>query len=290
MADFSLPLDAAQRGKGPFVWRFNRVHRFTHFLAIFSFYLLALTGIPLRFTCAPWSQPLIELFGGVHNAGQIHRFAAIVNIAFVALHFGYLLRRFWLGKQRRALLWGPDSLTPQPKDLLDFLRQWRWFFGRGPRPRFGRFSYLEKLDYWGEVWGFFVIGGSGLLLWFSQDFARVLPGWMFNVATVFHDYEAMIAIVFLFTVHFFNVHLRPDKFPLDAVMFTGRATQTYMEEEHPLQVEDWPLHEGEPQPPAHEIAPAPTRAETIVAAVFGYLALGVGIAVIGMIVWALFSC
>jgi hypothetical protein len=56
---------------------------------------------------------------------------------------------------------------------------------------------------------------------------------MFNVATVFHGYEAMIAAAFLFTIHFFNVHLRPDKFPLDAVMFTGRGTLDYMIEEHP---------------------------------------------------------
>lgn len=289
MAEYRLPLDAAQRGSGPYVWRFRTIHRLTHFLAIISFYTLAMTGIPLRFTCAPWSVPLVELFGGVQRAGQIHRIAAIVNISFVLLHVGYLIFRFVRGPRRAQMLWGPDSLVPQPRDLIDFFRQWRWFFGRGERPRFGRYSYLEKLDYWGEVWGFFVIGGSGLLLWFSEDFGAVLPGWGFNVATVFHDYEAMIAIVFLFVVHFFNVHLRPDKFPLDAVMFTGRATADYVAEEHPLQVERWPQGEGRPQPPSAELASAPGRPATIVAAVFGYLALAIGIAIIGMVTWAL-SC
>jgi hypothetical protein len=75
------------------------------------------------------------------------------------------------------------------------------------------------------------------MLWFPEFFGRWMPGWMFNVATIFHAYEAMLAAAFLFTIHFFNVHLRPDKFPLDAVMFTGRATLDYMEEEHPAMMD-----------------------------------------------------
>ncbi len=278
-----IQMDAAQRGRGPYIWRFRGFHRFTHLMAILTFYTLALTGIPLRFTCAPWSDFLVHMFGGVERAGLIHRGAAVVTIAYTSAHLGYLAWRVIRAPRKRDYFWGGDSLIPQPRDVLDFLRQWRWFFGRGPRPRFLRYSYLEKLDYWGEAWGFFVIGGSGLLLWFPEFFAHRLPGWAFNVATIFHSYEALIAICFLFTVHFFNVHLRPDKFPMDAVMFTGRATLDYMEEEHPDMVADWEA--GKKVRDAE--APAPGRIATIVAAVFGYMALGVGIAIIGMIAWAL---
>lgn len=287
MADYHVPLDAAQRGQGPYVMRFGRVHRWTHLLAIVSFYVLALTGIPLRFSHTPWSDQLIQFFGGVEGAGLVHRWAAGVTFAYVFLHVGYLVARATRMKRPKDLVWGPDSLVPQPKDAVDFLRMWRWFFGKGPRPRFGRYSYLEKLDYWGEVWGFFVIGGSGLMLWFPVFFAKFVPGWAFNAATIFHDYESMIAIVFLFTIHFFNVHLRPDKFPLDAVMFTGKATAEYIEEEHPLQTERWKREAGVPIPPASETASAPTRVQTIVAAIFGYLALGIGLGIIGMILWVL---
>jgi cytochrome b subunit of formate dehydrogenase len=287
MAERRIPLDAAQRGSGPYVMRFGGVHRWTHFLAIISFYTLALTGIPLRFGCAPWSAELIHFFGGVERAGLIHRGAAIVTFLYVFLHVGYLMVRAVRGTRPRDLIWGPESLVPQPKDAVDFFRMWRWFFGKGPRPRFNRFSYLEKLDYWGEVWGFMVIGGSGLLLWFPVFFAKFLPGWAYNAATVFHDYESMIAIVFLFTIHFFNVHLRPDKFPLDAVMFTGKATADYIEEEHPLQTETWPRKDGKLVPPAADVTHAPSRGITIFAAIFGYLALGVGLGIIGMILWVL---
>jgi hypothetical protein len=67
----------------------------------------------------------------------------------------------------------------------------------------------------------FIIGCSGLLLWFPDFFGSFLPGWAFNVATIIHGEEAFLAAVFLFTVHFFNCHFRPEKFPVDVVMFTG---------------------------------------------------------------------
>ena len=44
---------------------------------------------------------------------------------------------------------------------------------------------------------------------------------IFNVATVAHGDEAVLAAAYLFTVHYFVNHWRPDKFPLDVVIFTG---------------------------------------------------------------------
>jgi hypothetical protein len=154
---------------------------------------------------------------------------------------------------------------------------------------FGRYGYLEKLDYFGEVWGFIVIGGSGILLWFPEVFGRFMPGWVFNMATLFHGYEALLAAAFLFTIHFFNVHLRPDKFPLDAVMFHGRATLEYMREEHPAMKEELDAVEGKPvsERAVHDLpAPAPTKRITLLGAIFGFALWGIGIATIGMILWA----
>jgi hypothetical protein len=110
------------------------------------------------------------------------------------------------------------------------------------------------------------------------------------VATIFHAYEAMIAAAFLFTIHFFNVHLRPDKFPLDAVMFTGRGTMDYMHEEHPLMAADLERSVKEPvsRRAIHDRrAPPPSRRMTLVGTVLGFIAWGIGIATIGMILWAL---
>ena len=70
----------------------------------------------------------------------------------------------------------PDSMVPQPQDGIDIYRNFKWFIGRGPRPQFDRWTYWEKFDYWAVFWGMFIIGGSGLLLWFPVFFAKFLPG------------------------------------------------------------------------------------------------------------------
>jgi multisubunit Na+/H+ antiporter MnhB subunit len=91
----------------------------------------------------------------------------------------------------------------------------------GPRPDYGRWTYWEKFDYMAVFWGVGVIGLSGLILWFPEVFTKLLPGWLINVAMIIHSDEALLAVGFIFTVHFFNTHLRPESFPLDPVIFTG---------------------------------------------------------------------
>jgi len=288
-----LPLDTAQRGRGPFVWRFTLFHRLLHALALITFYLLVLTGLPLRYSCSPLSAELMWLWGGVERAGLIHRAAAAVMVTYSVFFAGWLGVKFVRSDQKLRMLWGSDSMVPHPQDAADFFKQWKWYFTGRDRPRFGRYGYLEKLDFFGEIWGLVVIGGSGAILWFPEFFSQWLPGWWFNVATVFHGYEALIAACFIFIVHFFNVHLRPDKFPLDAVMFHGRATVEYMEEEHPLMnsVVAERVHEpASARPVLDAPAPPPSRLATVASAVFGFLALGVGILCIGMILWAVSFC
>jgi cytochrome b subunit of formate dehydrogenase len=128
-------------------------------------------------------------------------------------------------------------MVPQPHDLLQLGQHVRYFFGWGPRPRFGRWAYWEKFDYWAVFWGISIIGASGLLLWFPTFFARYLPGWIFNVAIIVHSDEALLAVGFIFTIHFFNGHLRPEKFPMDPVIFTGRVEEEEFLRDHPVEYE-----------------------------------------------------
>jgi len=275
-------LDAADRGPGPALWRFNPLQRTLHALMIVSFLGLVLTGLPLHFAAAPWARGLARLVGGIESAGFLHRVCAIITFGYFFTHVGSLLLRIVRGADVKKLLWGPDSMVPQPKDIGDVVRMYRWFLGLGPRPRFDRFSYMEKFDYWAVFWGVAIIGSSGLLLWFPEFFARFLPGWLFNVATIVHGDEALLAMSFIFTIHFFNVHLRPEKFPIDLVIFTGRASAHYMKEEHPLEYE----RRQEAGTLEGLVAPPVSRAAYLWSVVLGFSALGLGILVIGLVLWA----
>lgn len=221
---------------GRLIVRFTRYQRLLHMLMFVSFLGLAATGLPLLFSASPWARGLARVFGGADTAGLFHRFFAVILIGVFACHVGDVLRRVF-GKRQFGLLWGPRSLVPQPQDAYDMWSHFLWFLGKGPRPRFDRFTYWEKFDYWAVFWGMFIIGGSGLLLWFPEAFAAVLPGWVYNVALLVHGEEALLATGFIFIIHFFNSHFRPEKFPMDMVMFTGQVYESELREERPAEYE-----------------------------------------------------
>jgi len=105
--------------------------------------------------------------------------------------------------------------------------------GSRPEAEVRPLTYWEKFDYWAVFWGITIIGSSGLLLWFPTFFARLFPGWIFNIAMIIHSDEALLATGFIFSIHFFNSHLRPEKFPMDFVIFTGRISVEELEHERP---------------------------------------------------------
>jgi cytochrome b subunit of formate dehydrogenase len=220
--------------EGRYVQRFGRMDRIQHAVLFVSFLTLAATGLPLLFSEAVWARPLALLFGGFSVAGIVHRVFAVVLIGVFAVHVGRIATRITRGEG--GLLWGPTSMVPQPQDALDLYHHVRWFLHRGPRPAFGRFTYWEKFDYWAVFWGMLIIGGSGLMLWFPEFFTRFLPGWIFNVALFVHGEEALLAVGFIVTIHFFNSHMRPHRFPMDMVMFTGVVEQNEYEMERPLEM------------------------------------------------------
>ncbi len=278
-------LASSDRGGGPYVWRFALIHRVLHVFVIISFFGLVITGVPLLFAHTEWARAMIRWVGGFQAASVIHRLCAIITFGYFFVHVGYLTHRVLTSGNWRDVFWGPNSMVPQPKDLRDLMQNFRWFVGLGPHPRFDRFTYMDKLDYWGEFWGVAVIGGSGLVLWFPGLFSTFLPGWMFNVATIVHGIEALLAAGVIFTVHFFNANLRPEKFPIDVVMFTGRSTLAYLRKEHPLEYERL-VREGRLD---EQLAPPPSRAVYLWSLVLGLIGLSVGIVLIAMILWALLA-
>jgi cytochrome b subunit of formate dehydrogenase len=214
--------------------RFDTFTRLLHGLLMFSFLGLAFTGLPLLFSDAPWAGRVAWFFGGAHRAGLLHRLFATLLILCFTLHVMRLMHRLFVEKEL-DILWGPASMTPQPRDVREMIAHLRWFLRLGPRPAFDHFTYWEKFDYWAVFWGMGVIGSSGLILWFPEFFSRFLPGSWFNIALLIHGEEGLLAVGFIFTIHFFNSHLRPEKFPMDPVIFTGRITAHEMVEERPAE-------------------------------------------------------
>ncbi|MGD8353495.1 MAG: cytochrome C, partial [Pseudomonadota bacterium] len=255
--------------------RFNYYHRFLHALIIISFMGLVITGMPLKFYNTGWAQVLARFMGGIETAGFIHRVCGAITFLYFILHILFAI--YYVVRLRDEPLgkWflGPNSMVPWIKDLQDVIGHVLWFLGMGERPKFDRFTYWEKFDYFAVFWGVGIIGFSGLTLWFPEFFARFLPGWTFNIAIILHSDEALLAAGFIFTIHFFNTHLRPEKFPLDHVIFTGRVSEEELQHERPL---EYTRLKEQGKLSAIETTP-PTSTSLVWSRIVGIFAYGMGL-------------
>ena len=279
--------------------RFQPFERFLHMLVVSSFLLLVLTGMPLKFYYTDWAKAVFGILGGPQTARTLHHFGAVVTFLYFTLHVSDTLIHLWkhrkylrdpgTGKVALNRLWKamshPDSMIPTKQDLKDFIDHNKWFFGKGPKPQFDRWTYFEKFDYLAVFWGIFAIGVSGLIMWFPEFFSRLMPGWMINVSLIIHSDEALLAAGFIFTVHFFNTHFRLEKFPMDTVIFSGRIAKSEM------------LHERKRW---YDRLLAEGRLEDFrvkdewdawkgIAKTFGYFFFGLGIVLLVLIIYAMMS-
>ncbi|HEU4381895.1 MAG TPA: cytochrome b/b6 domain-containing protein [Anaeromyxobacteraceae bacterium] len=215
------------------VQRFDIHQRIQHWLMLTGVILLGLTGWPLRGAGAPeaveTSRKFLALFGGPHGAGVVHRVAAVMIIVSGAYHLVYLT--FLAAKKRLPL-----SMLPGPKDALDMRDNLLYMLGVSKqKPRFDRYNYLEKFDYWAVFWGIVMMVGSGFVFWFPVFFAKFLPAWLLAATQIIHGEEATLAILFLFCVHFYNVHLKPSIFPMSWIWLNGKISLEAMRDEHPAE-------------------------------------------------------
>ncbi len=222
-----------------YVRRFSKSQRITHIFVITSFLLLALTGMILKFAFTDWSKFLAKLIGGAYIAGIVHRIAAVITFGYFLFHVVSLVRTKI--KRRiavKSFIFSGNSLMFNRQDIRDFIASIKWFVGLGPRPKYGRWTYWEKFDYMAVFWGVVVIGSTGLILWFPVFFTNFIPGWLINVAQIIHSDEALLAVGFIFTIHFFNTHLRPEAFPMDTVIFTGHVPLEEYKKDRPREYEE----------------------------------------------------
>ncbi|MBZ5524928.1 MAG: hypothetical protein LAP21_22070 [Acidobacteriia bacterium] len=212
--------------------RFTVWQRWLHVLVFSTFLGLAFTGSTLRFSDARWAANAARVVGGFSAILFFHKLCAVLLTAGFLTHLGDVAYRGFI-KREKGLFWGADSLVPRPRDLKDLFDHLRWFLWLGPRPKFDRYAYWEKFDYWAVFWGMGIIGLSGYAMWFPSVFARLMRGSTLNVALLLHGEEALLAVWFIFAIHFFNTHLRPGSFPMDLVIFTGTEEEREFREKRP---------------------------------------------------------
>jgi formate dehydrogenase gamma subunit len=221
--------------------------RIQHATLLVSFVVLVLTGFMLRFSDAWWVEGLRRFWPNLFEArSMIHRVAGVAMVVASLVHLHYL------GFTARGREFLRDML-PRPSDVSDVVGALRYYAGlRRDRPRFGRFSYIEKAEYWALVWGTVVMAGTGVILWFQDPFIAMLSKLGWDAARSIHFYEAVLATLAILVWHVYFVIFNPDVYPMNLAWIKGTITEEEMEDEHPLELEAIRKRESEKKaaPPA----------------------------------------
>jgi cytochrome b subunit of formate dehydrogenase len=271
------------RAEGRHFIRFTRAQRYLHAALFTSFLGLAATGLPLRFSESIWARGLAKGVGGFGAILFFHKFCALVLTVAFLIHIKDLLTRA-LVHHEKGIFWGATSMVANWKDVKDLFGHLRWFVGLGPKPQFERYAYWEKFDYWAVFWGMVVIGFSGYAMWFAPFFAHFLPGWALNAVLVIHSEEGLLAILFIFSIHFVNTHLRPDSFPMDMVIFTGVESEEEFKNKRPKEYERLAA-QGKLE---ERIGQAPGIWQINFSKVVGYTAIAIGLILLALTLSAYF--
>jgi len=208
--------------------------RIQHFMLLSTFMTLVFTGFALKYPEAFWVKWTMFFIGknAFELRGLVHRIAAVLMTSASVYHLFYVIftRR---GRKLVADLWF------YKKDLTDLFLSLGYLVGKvDEKPKLGRFSYIEKAEYWAVVWGTFVMGATGSVLWFQNYFLPIINIYGMDLATAVHWYEAILASLAILVWHFYFIFMNPDVAPMNKAWFTGYLTRHQMENEHPLELEE----------------------------------------------------
>ena len=247
---------AVQKGKIPEAPVAHRLYlrmtvheRLQHATLVISFTLLVITGFMLRYPEAWWVVAIRDVSSRAFVARSfIHRLAGVALIAAGLWHAGYLIFK----PDGRRLF---RDLLPAWRDFTDPWKVLRYNLGFAPeKPRFGRFSYIEKTEYWALVWGAVLMGATGVILWFENTSIGLFTKLGFDISRTVHFYEAILATLAVLVWHFYFVIFNPDIYPMNLAWLTGRVSEREMLDDHPLELER--LKQGGPDA-VPKSAPAP---------------------------------
>ena len=213
--------------------RMNSSERIQHFALTISFILLVITGFMLHFPDTWWVKHIRDLSEDVFVLRSlIHRIAAVVMISVSLYHIYYVA----FTSRGRHLI---KDLFPVYQDIYDALGVAKYNLGISKdKPRLGRFSYIEKAEYWALIWGTIVMSITGVIMWFDNTFIGIFTKLGWDIARTVHYYEAWLAFLAIVVWHFYFVIFNPDVYPMNISWLTGTLTEEEMLHEHPKELEE----------------------------------------------------
>ena len=216
--------------------RFGKNFRYQHMLMFTSVILLIITGMPLKFPQFALSKFIvIDIFGGLQNSTVVHRVGAVGLIIVGVWHLIYSI----LSKTGRRDFF---LMVPTLKDASDAVGTIKYYIGKAKSgPKFGRFSFIEKFDYWAVYWGMVIMIGSGSIMWYKEIF----PKYWYDIGREMHSDEGLLATLSIIIWHFYNVHFNPEVFPMSWTWWHGQLTESEMKHHHPLEYEEIIKRESE---------------------------------------------
>ena len=215
--------------EGPKVRRWDLNQRIQHIVLFVTMVFLAVTGFAQLYF-EGWGRIVIDAMGGLAISMDIHLLAAFILGVLVVYHFAFYGMQYLY--QRARGLPAPLPINIGLKDVTDALQNMKHLVGLGAdEPRYGKYNYAEKFDYWGIYWGTIILSAPGVIMWAYG--INVLDGLPF----IFHTDEAMLAVLFLLIFHFFQAHWNPRDFPMNKVFLTGTMSEEDMRTTHPRELE-----------------------------------------------------
>lgn len=217
----------------------NLIPRFTmqeiiqHVLLAVSFTLLAITGFMLKFSHSFWAQFLVNDIGITESIrATIHRICGVTLILAGLWHIIYLAVNKHGRKQLADIIFTFSDLSGAIQNVMYHLGL------RSEKPKFGKFDYTEKMEYWALIWGTIVMAVTGLTLWFPVFFSKFMPVWWIRISEIVHLYEATLATLAILVWHFFFVIFHPEEYPMNFAWLTGRVPEHLAKEKYALWAED----------------------------------------------------
>ncbi len=211
--------------------RLTLAERIQHVVLFVSFFTLVLTGIPLLFPDSPLLAKLFFFPSSFWLRGIVHRIAGVTLMGVGIFQIGYVIASPHGNSDLR-------KIVPTIDDARDAIGLFVYNLGaRDEKPKFGKFNFIEKFEYWALVWGVFIMGITGVLLWFQEASIALFPIWVLDIIRIVHGFEAILAFLAIIIWHMYNVHLNPEVFPMSKVWIHGKISKEEMLEHHPLEYE-----------------------------------------------------